>query len=134
MRRDSRLVTEPATGREVSVWDGEPSLLESPEDVPLVDTTAPRGDSGIRGSIAELAPPPVGAEFSPEILAEIPDGTEFLFDDPEVYGNDMPVRTGSMHVPDIQLVEWSKLSPAHKFVKQDLYLQRCEQRRKDTIK
>ena len=104
------------------------------KDIPLVDTTAPRGDSGARGSTAELAPPPIGAEFSPEIFAEFPDSIEFPFDDPEVNGNYMLVRTGSMRVPDIQVGEWNRLSPAHKGIQQDLYLQRCEQRRNDKIK
>ena len=87
VRRESILVTEPATGRDVSFLGGEPSLLDSPEDASLVDTTAPQGDCGARGSTAELTPPPIGAEFSHEILAIFPDGIEFPFDDPEVYVN-----------------------------------------------
>ena len=79
-------------------------------------------------------PPPIGAEFSPEILKTNPDSTEFPFNDQEVYGDYRPVRTGSMRVPDISIGEWNRLSPAHRGIQQDLYLQRCEQRRKDNIK
>ena len=65
-------------------------------------TLRPTGDSGARGSTGELAPPPIGAEFSPDMFKEFPDSTEFPFDVPEVYGDYMPVRTGSMRVPDIR--------------------------------
>ena len=46
----------------------------------------------------------------------------------------MPVRLGSLRVPDISMEDWRKLSPAHRTVQQDLYLQRCQQRGKDKIK
>ena len=39
-----------------------------------------------------------------------------------------------MRVPDISIGELNRLSPAHSGIQQDLYLQRCEQRRKDKIK
>ena len=112
----------------------DPTLFDCPKDVPPVEPAAPRGDSGARGSTDELAPLPIGAEFSPEILHGLPDSTEFPFNDAEVYGNVMPVWTGSMRVPDISIGEWNKLSPAHRHIQQDLYLQRYQQRRKDTIK
>ena len=101
MRRESILIQEPATGRDVSVWGGDPTLFDCPKDVPPVEPTAPRGDSGARGSTDELAPPPIGAEFSPDILHEFPDSTEYPFNDAEVYGNYMPVRTGSLRAHDI---------------------------------
>ena len=69
VRRESTLVQEPGTGRDILVWGGEPPLFDCPKDTPLVETKAPQGDSGARGITDELAPPPVGAEFSPEILA-----------------------------------------------------------------
>ena len=58
----------------------------------------------------------------------------FPFTDAEVHGNFMPVRLGSLRVPDISMEDWRKRSPAHRTVQQDLYLQRCQQRRKDNIK
>ena len=103
MRRASILIQEPATGRDVSVWGGDPTLVDYPKDVPPVEPTAPRGDSGARGSTDELTPPPIGAEFSQEILNEFPDSIELPFNDPEVYGDYMPARTGSMRIPDISI-------------------------------
>ena len=37
VRRESILIQEPATGRDISVWGGEPTLFDCPKDTPLVE-------------------------------------------------------------------------------------------------
>ena len=43
VRRESILIPEQATGRDVSVWVGDPTLFDCAKDVPPVEPTAPRG-------------------------------------------------------------------------------------------
>ena len=54
--------------------------------------------------------------------------------DPEVYGNYMPVRKGSMRVPDIaEGRDWNTLPDAFKTIEIEEYPKKCEMRRKAKI-
>ena len=113
---------------------GAVSLLSSRAPRVLYPRSTLRPHGGIPAlERALMRPPPIGAEFFPEILAELPDSTELSFDDPEASGIYVAACSGSMRVPDIPVPDWNKMSPAHTIIQQGLYLQRCEQRRKDKI-
>ena len=68
------------------------------------------------------------AEYSPEILAEFTSDMPFSYNDTEVYGIYMPVRHGSMRVPDIRVIDWNVLQPTWKKLEQDQYTVRCGNR------
>ena len=123
VRRESILQCDVPSGPLPSVLWGE-----SPEN--LGDSVLPGEPSSSRGEIVQENK----AEFSPEVLAEFPDDMTFPLSDTEVYGVYMPVRKGSMRVPDIQEgPEWNDLTPSHKKIQINLYTERCEFRRKDKI-
>ena len=84
-------------------------------------------------SDSPVALPDDVAEYSPEVLAEFPSDMQFPYNDIEVYGIYMPVRHGSMRVPDCSIADWNVLQSAGKLREQDLYVVRCEDRRKAKI-
>ena len=71
--RESIMIQEPATGRDVSVWGGDPTLSDCPKDTPLVETMAPRGGFRRSREHRRARATTNWAEFSPEILREFPD-------------------------------------------------------------
>ena len=119
-------------------FGGEPTRFNNADhiDVEVPPPSAPQGESNTDIATAGDSPvalPPDVAEYSPEILAEFPSDMQFSYNDTEVYGIHVPVRHGSMRVPDISVVEWNKQQPAWKNNEQDQYPIRCENRRKENF-
>ena len=126
------------TGRSDAVFGGVPIRFSDSDHVPVPspEPSAPRRNS--QTDIATAGDAPVAlhddvAEYSPEMLAEFSSDMQFPYHDIEVYGIHMPVRHGSMRVPDFSILDWNKLQPAWKKIEQDQYIVRCENRRTANI-